>query len=516
MTSPRLLRIDPCGPLLAAAAVAVFLLRGFERQLETDAALYSYAGQRFAEGEPPYVGVLNRAGPLAHLVPGVGVLGARLVGADDLLGARVVMMLLSVACVWLTYLVARDTLGSRVAGVVGASTLLTFEGFAVLATGGPREKTTMALLLLVALWAVARRRWLLTGAAVGLATLAWQPVLLVGSTVAVAAALLVPGRRAALAALLRYALGGLATLAATVVAFLAVGALAEFYEGFLAVHLEGYTKQASLLESAGDDPLQLLSGFGWGAPLLVTGTVAAFVLAGTRLRRLDRGSPRDCAVVSLGAGVLSCVAWSLVAFQGWPDAVVLLPFAAVGAGGAGQVLLGVLPRVWRARAAVSVAVVLVTAAGATSWVHREARLPAQRELVHSMLATAGPGTTVQAFGACQVLVLTGRDNPSRYVKFGLGLGRYLDDALPGGLASLANQVEERRPDLLTIGKPGGAGYRWLRPVLRPHYVRLGESPDGTHWFASESLGDHIVSELERVLREPSVTAGAAAVTRSLP
>ena len=61
---------------------------------------------------------MNRAGPLAHLVPGLGAAAARLVGADDLLGMRVLFLGLSVACVWVVYLVGRDLYETKLAGGV--------------------------------------------------------------------------------------------------------------------------------------------------------------------------------------------------------------------------------------------------------------------------------------------------------------------------------------------------------------------------------------------------------------
>src|SRR5215207_3595231 len=81
-------RVDPWGPLFALAGTVIFLLHGFGGTLTRDLALYAYSGQQFAEGEPPYVSVLNRAGPLAHIVPGIGAAFARVVGTDALLTQR--------------------------------------------------------------------------------------------------------------------------------------------------------------------------------------------------------------------------------------------------------------------------------------------------------------------------------------------------------------------------------------------------------------------------------------------
>ena len=119
----------------------------------------------------PYEGVVNRSGPLSHLVPGVGAFLGRLVGVDDLLAMRVFFLVLSMACVWLAYVMGRDLLQSRAAGWAVAAALLYVNGFTQYATGGPREKTTLVLFLLAALIAVARRRPALGRAS----SSAWRP-----------------------------------------------------------------------------------------------------------------------------------------------------------------------------------------------------------------------------------------------------------------------------------------------------------------------------------------------------
>ena len=81
--------------MVGAGAVLTYAMHGFSGLLSRDLALYSYAGQQVAEGVPPYVGVMNRAGPLAHLLPAVGVLVARLGGWDDLLVMRLWFMVIA-------------------------------------------------------------------------------------------------------------------------------------------------------------------------------------------------------------------------------------------------------------------------------------------------------------------------------------------------------------------------------------------------------------------------------------
>ena len=90
--------LDPITPLVGLVALVVYSLHGFGGVLNRDLGVYAYAGQQFADGVPPYEGILNRAGPLAHMLPGVGMVAGRLVGVDDVTSARVLFMLFAVGC----------------------------------------------------------------------------------------------------------------------------------------------------------------------------------------------------------------------------------------------------------------------------------------------------------------------------------------------------------------------------------------------------------------------------------
>ncbi len=93
----RLRGIDPLVPAVAVVSLVVYVLHGFHGMLTRDLGIYSYAGQQVADGVPPYLGVLNRAGPLAHVLPGVGALVARLGGLDDVITMLVIFMMMATA-----------------------------------------------------------------------------------------------------------------------------------------------------------------------------------------------------------------------------------------------------------------------------------------------------------------------------------------------------------------------------------------------------------------------------------
>jgi hypothetical protein len=492
-------RIDPLGPLLALAAVAVFLVQGFDSILTRDLALYAYGGQQTVEGVPPYVSVLNRAGPLAHLVPAIGVAAGRAVGMDEILAMRLLMMLISVACVWLLYILSRDLFGSRLVGAASASALLTFAGFVTYAVGGPREKTTLTLFVILAFLALLKRRWGLAGACVALATLTWQPSFITG-LFAAAVTIAGLGRREMLPAALRFCLGGLIPTALMTAGFALAGAFSEFLDCFVLIN-ERYTRQAGFIEDPLGTTSFLYEGFGVSLVLIVAGLAAVLVVAGMHRKAAFRTrEPRTLALVGIGAGTAAGLLWSLFVLNGWADLVVLLPAAAVGVGAVAAEVLARVPRRVGVPILVWWSIACLVAGLLSSLENRENVLDQQRAEVSAMFAAAPPDATVMSIGGPQPLVLTNRTNPIRHQMFLSGLEEYVDDTWPGGLEGLANQIAETEPTFVTVDHP--EWYQWLAPTLEAEYVDVGTTPGDFTWYVHRSVGPEVIRDLKKVTETP--------------
>ena len=104
--------VDPLVFAVGGVALLTYALHGFNGMLTRDLAVYSYAGQQVAEGVPPYLGILNRAGPLAHVIPGIGVVIARIGGFDDLFTLRLLFLAIATLCVCAVYVLGRDVFAS--------------------------------------------------------------------------------------------------------------------------------------------------------------------------------------------------------------------------------------------------------------------------------------------------------------------------------------------------------------------------------------------------------------------
>ena len=486
----RLRAVDPLVPVVGVVSVVVYVLHGFHGALTRDLGIYSYAGQQVADGVPPYLGVLNRAGPLAHVLPGVGALVARAGGLDDVVTMRVLFMLIATAAVCVSYLLGRDLLGSRSAGLVTASAMLAFHGFIQYASSGPREKTPMTLFVLAALWAATRRRWFAAGVLTSLATLCLQTAFFSTFTaVVVAALLLAHGHRVRALALV--AAGGLVPVAVLGAWFALAGSLREAYDGFYGINRR-YTVPDPLsddLDRVWDD---LQVAYGVTVWLLLAGAVLLVLVSLAAVSGRARDAEPGLRVLpAMAAGLLAGLAWIWREYDAWPDLFPVLPFSALGLGAAFAVAGHRLAPRPRAAVAVALALGAVVLALAYSLTSQDDTLREQREATEAVLTTLPPGATITSIEAPQPLVLAGLTNPTRYQMFRSGLQDYMDDTWPGGLAGFRRDLVADGPDLVAVGETVSTGWR---DSLRPGYVYVGSAPLWD-WYARASLGPATIADL---------------------
>jgi hypothetical protein len=488
--------------LVGLVSAVVYALHGYQGVLDRDLGVFTYGGERFAHGVPPYVGIFNSVGPLADAVPGAAIRVGQLVGVGPVLAERVLFTVLSAACCALLSVLARDTFGSRAAGLVAPAVFLTFRDFLVLASDGPREKTTMVLLLLAALVLVGRRRWLAAGFCAALATLAWQPVLPVAVAAAGVALLALPTGRLRGAA--RFAAGGLVPLVVGAGYYLSRGALHTAVEGLVLVNAD-YTRQPSAFSSPAGTWRIVWEGYSASIWVVLGGLMVLLALAARATRRVVRrraeeSRPADpVALAALGTAAAVGVAWTLSAINGAPDLFVLLPFAALGVTGAVEAVGAHLARTRRWALVAVVTVVATGAATVLSVTTRSHLLEQQRSDIAAVLAAAPPGADLLSINAPEVLALAGQVNPSGLQVFDQTMEHYLDRTRPGGLAGYAAWVARLRPTFVVVGRHYER--RWPEPMLASDYWRVGRGTTWT-WYLSRTAG-------------PDVLAAVAAANRTV-
>jgi hypothetical protein len=480
--------------VVGAVSLAVYWQRGFDGFLSRDLAIYAYGAQRFADGVPPYLGILNRAGPLAHIIPSVGVAGARLTGIDELLGMRLLFLGISVACVCMVYLLGRDLFSSRLAGLGSAAAFLTFGGFITYAAGGPREKTAMVLFLLCSLWATRKQSWFAAGVFLGLATLVLQLAFLPGLTATAAGVLALGNRR--VRNLTRFAAGGLVTVLLALGYFTAVEAVREAVDAFLVINA-GYSDAHGFFTQLPRSWYSFRNGYGpVGTWVVVGGLAALVILSVSGLLRWRRPEPREVPLAAFGLSGVVAVVWTLRDFDSWPDAFLVLPYAAIGVGALAAVAVERLSRPAARSIVLAWTLVAVVVAAQLAVNRQDHRLAEQRRSVAAVVEHLPADATFMSLNAPQALVLTGKTNPSRFQTFSSGLDRYVAETYPGGMQGFVRDTRRRRPTVITHY---GGMRSFVSRILGERYARVGRAPGWT-WYVDSSLGPDAIRALRRAVR----------------
>jgi hypothetical protein len=476
--------VDPIA--VGLVALVVYALHGYDGILSRDLGVFTYGGEQVAHGVPPYVGVFNSVGPLADAVPGLAAWLGHLVEVGPLLSMRVFFTCLSALCCALLCVLARDTFGSRAAGLVAPAVFVTFERFLELSSDGPREKTTMVVFLLAMLILAGRHRWMAAGVFTALGTLTWQPVLLVAIAVVAVGALGSGKDRGRV--LVRFLVGGAIPSALTVVYFVLEGALKQALDGFIVVNV-AYTSQPSALTQPGFVWSMLWDEYHVTLLVALAGLLAMLVLAARAVPFVRRSDGAVSAVpqrlVTVGAGCLAGCLWSIAVINGGPDLFELLPFAALGVAGV-VVLLAARLQGRLARVAVTAVVCVgVVAAGVESVASRDSSLLVERADVNAVLATQPADATIFAMEAPQVPAIAGRENIWPWQLFDPRMLSFLDHTQPGGLRALAARLAADQPTFVVIADRYDG--QWQQGVVSRDYSRVGHGPGWT-WYLSRTAG----------------------------
>jgi hypothetical protein len=491
--------VDPLTVLCAVAAFVVYLPHGFDGALTLDLGIYGYGGQQVAEGVLPYVAVVNRVGPLADLFAGVGAFVSGGMGIDEVLGMRLVFMMLSITCIVLVYLLARELFSCRLLGVVAAAALLSFQGFIDYATNGPREKTAMVVFVLASLLALTHQRWLTTGVLISLATLVWQPAffaLIFGTSVAI---LLGTRRQDWRPAFARVSVGGAIPLAVVLATYAAAGELSAFLDCFIVINAF-YTHQPSFLTDVPASWDTLVSGYGASLWILLFGLTGLMLLAFRTLRsQVGPMPPQTAALIGTAVFGLVSMAWTVFAYNNWPDTFVVLPAGAIGVAG----LVSALSHRHSERIGMSIAAAVTAIATVAAVFHsigdRDETLNRQRESVAAVVRIL-PDATILSVNAPQPLVLTGQRNASRLQFLNDDFIDYVDDTWPGGIDGYARWISRQKFTIIAVG--GREIPPWLIPTTERRYKRMGYV-NGWMWLVSRDVGVDRLHDLRRALDSQS-------------
>jgi 4-amino-4-deoxy-L-arabinose transferase-like glycosyltransferase len=458
LPASRASRVVPWALAVLALLLAVLLYTRFSLgdMLSRDEAICAYGAQQWAHGVPFYTSIFDAKGPLSSALGGVAAWAASLVDFNDLNAIRLLFLAFACATAVGVYLLAARAWDSQLAGIAAAVTFISFRGFAVDAIGGPDPKTPGICFAVGSMTLLLRRRWFSGGVLAGLALLVWQP--LGGyAVVAVLAAVIGSGAEARVRSALRAIAGVLAPVLVTFAYYLAAGSLSHLVDGMIVFPFTGVERKPETFSHRlhvitttvdryyGDTRVLL-----WGGLVLLPALIAWQVV-----RR--RVSLKDPLVVAIAGSGLVVALFTASDFQGYPDVFPLLPYAALGIGGALGLGVRAMPGGRARQLAGGVGIAATAALALLTW-HDYSTAASGHRLLRSkqqaaadrLSRLAGPRGTIWTLGNPAVLVFTHRRNPSRFIYLNSGFDAYVAQHTPGGLRGFADQILSSRPAVIEV------------------------------------------------------------------
>jgi 4-amino-4-deoxy-L-arabinose transferase-like glycosyltransferase len=453
-----------------------------------DEAIYVYQGQQLSEGIAPYASIFDAKTPLSGITAGAAVSLERGLttsddGVRDIHTVRMLFFLFSCLAVLAIYFLAADLFGSPLAGLTSAVVLAAFNGFARDAMGGPDPKTAGVFLAVATMALLVKRRWFWAGFAAGLAFLTWQP-LLIYAALAIGVAAVTPGLGKPLQRAGTALAGAVVPVAITAVYFLAVGSFGEMIDAVFVFPATELTRAPltfaeRMSQIAYRAQTWAGGGFFWaGLGVLIALVALHLIRARRRLVLLARQDPLINVVFVSFAGI---AAYTLYDFQGYPDLLPLLPYAALGYGGLAGLLRLIdrerLRTVAGATAVAGVALIVALAVssfsvttGVAAWGHA---LEEQQIVAKRVGRLIPPGGVLYVAGSPTNLVLLQRRNPDRHIYLAGGIAASLIRHY-GGFDGWARQIQSHHPEVIVVD---GRGFypNALRRLIKARYepVRTG-------------------------------------------
>jgi hypothetical protein len=477
---------ERAGVLLSLGiGVALYTRFGFDDSLRRDEAIYVYAGQQLAEGVPPFASIFDPKTPLAAIIAGAAAALGDVFGVDDVRAIRAAYFVCACLTVVAVYFLVLRLWRSPLAGLVAATVFASFRGFAIDAAGGPNAKTPGILFAVVCMALLAQRRWFWAAFVGSLAFLVWQPLVIYTATAIAVAPLMAPAGERRRPFGLAVA-GAAVPVVLTTLYFALAGALGKLVVATIVFPATGIRRGTrSLTGRLHHIATVVQHDYGLSGVLFVVGLVLLLALVALHLVRGKRDLPvtlRDPLVCVVLPTVLGVVAFSMSDFQGYPDLYPLLPYAAVGFGGAVAVAgqLNLHPEPGMRRAVTTVALVLVLVLTVVSWTsfsHDRAhsdKLAAQRRTASNLERMLGPDrNALYVLGDPTPLVLAHRRNPSRFIYLNSGVDRWVITHTPGGSAGWKARIVAADPDVILV-------HAWHSGIGRRTTAWLGSHYDSAY------------------------------------
>lgn len=477
------------------ASGVMLLYKPFTQPEAGDPALYDYMAQCIVRGQVPYRDVVDGKAPGSLYLSAVAMATSKAIGFRDIIGVRLMNVLLMGLLSALVYAVVETYFHDRIAAFIAVLVPLMSTRLTLLMISGTQPKLATVLFGFVTLLLIARDKPMLAGLFSMLSCLCWQPGLMfTGVALLMFSRYLTTwrDRRA-----LKVMFGAAIPLAALLLYFYSRGALGDLWSWTITFNYSTYAPK--LIRSFGGAVAHLWDMtnevFRGDVVLIIMSVLGAVLFGWERLRgRLRTPEWLDSLVLFRDAILIPPVVYlvfTLISLQGPDDLIPFLPFAGVFAGIfiskiAGIVGITGLRVRWVEFVPIGATVIvlfLVFVRAASYKIQAGSTLQDQEREFAVIGNLLGPEDEIYAHRGSELLVLLNRRNLNQYVLFDRGKDDYIDATLPGGFKAILDEMESRAPKIVSISHLGQVSHRdELRQWVEKHYDRLPMSSDYDHVY----------------------------------
>jgi hypothetical protein len=468
-----------------------FLYRPLSQVERGDPAIYEYIAQSILRGQVPYRDVIDPKGPGSMYLGAAAMWIGRHLGIGDILAVRFAYIILAGLLSVLTLLVADLYLSSRLA--VGLAFLIPLmpTRYSLMVIQGTQPKLPMLLFGMAALVFIAYNRAFWAGFSSMLSCLCWQPGLMFAGVAFLMFSKYLTSWRDLRA--VKVVVGAMAPLGMVLLYFQWRGGLADLWRWTFAYDYSVFMPAG--LRSTGPawrgiiDVMRdrvFYKDFVFVEIALIGLVLFGYERVSKKLRGRDWLASGDLYRDAVLMPPIIYFAFCMVNFQSYPDTIPFFPF--IGIFGAwffveGARFIGSLGpiakfahriRFAEVIPALATALILFIGVGRAASYRVEGRTLADQyregEIIASYLAASD---TIYVHGPAEVLVLLNRPNLNPYVGLDTGADDYIAAGLPGGFASLIDEMETSRPKIVGISRLQNVRHREeLETWVSEHYIKL--------------------------------------------
>ena len=479
-----------------------------------DPAVYDYIAQSILRGQLPYRDVVDIKGPGGAYLSAFAMLLGKAIGLRDIIGVRLMNVVLVGILSATTYLVAEIYLRNRLAAIIAFLVPLMPEHFATMLLSGTQPKLPMILCGMITLLLIAKDKPIWAGVFSMLSCLCWQPGLLfTGTAVLVFSRYLTSWRdlRA-----LKVMIGAAIPLILVLSYFYSRSALGDLWAWTITYNYGTFGPEAKRGVAEALDKLArtVLREFrpdtsGYGGTVIgrfksmfepVAGlTTLAMVPASlcglllfavqrvrSKLKRQEPLDSRDFMRDALVIPPVVYLAFCLINFQSGPDLIPFFPFIGIFAAWffvrAGQYLSYArwirlsgrhFVKQWHLPALALLAILTVLFLRAVTYRVDSWTLQYQDQEFKTLSDLLGPDDKVYVHGTVEILVLLNRPNLNPYVFLDWDADTFAGSRKPGGWNAIMDEMEGEAPKLVAISRLRAVTHRAdLERWVQDHYDKL--------------------------------------------